>query len=156
MVDTQSTTDADLASRLRQVFGTASDPMPVVEQRAREAFPDRPVIVWEGDASTFQCSYVGQAAEQLLGYPCHRWTDEPSFWVETVVHEEDRSEAIAHYALATGQCKDHDFVYRAVTADGRVVWLHDVVKVIVGDTGIAQRLRGVLLDVSSSRDVSVE
>lgn len=137
-----------LAPVVREVFGAGSEPMVEVERRAQTLLGDRRAIVWEGDASTFQFSFVGRAAEQVLGYPRRRWTDEPTFWGDTVVHPEDRDEAIAYCALATGKCQDHDFVYRAVTADGRIVWLHDIVTVIRGAKGIPERLRGIMLDVS--------
>jgi PAS domain-containing protein len=122
VLSTQIPTEPGLAERLRQVFGMPSDTMPLLEQRAEELLGDR-AIVWEGDAATFQVSYVGRAAEVLLGYPASRWTTEPAFWAETVVHPEDRDDAVAYCALATGQARDHDFVYRAIAADGRVVWL---------------------------------
>jgi PAS domain S-box-containing protein len=126
-----------------------SDTMPLLEQRAEELLGDR-AIVWEGDAATFQFSYIGRAAEVLLGYPASRWTTEPAFWAETVVHPEDRDDAVAYCALATGQARDHDFVYRAIAADGRVVWLHDMVKVLRGLRGVPERLRGIMIDVTES------
>lgn len=138
-----------LAPVVATVFGRADEPMSSVEQRARQILAGRNAIVWEGDATTFQFSYVGAAAESVLGYPRVRWTDEPTFWGDTVVHPEDRDEAIAFCALATGNCRDHDFVYRAVAADGRVVWLHDIVKVIPGKKGIPERLRGIMLDITA-------
>lgn len=140
--------DSQLASAVQQVFGSGSDPMVNVEHRAQQILADRRAIVWEGDASTFQFSYVGRQAEDILGYPRRRWTDEPAFWAETVVHPQDRDEAIAFCALATGKCQDHDFVYRAVKPDGSVVWLHDIVQVIPGKKGIPERLRGVMIDIT--------
>ena len=137
-----------LVPAVQKVFGTAQDPIDVVDRRAQEMLADRRAIVWEGDATTFQFSYVSPAAEHILGYPRRRWTDEPTFWGDIVVHPEDRDEAIAFCALATGKCQDHDFVYRALRADGSVVWLHDIVKVIPGKRGIPERLRGIMLDIT--------
>jgi PAS domain S-box-containing protein len=138
----------DLANTVSAVFGSSRESMDLLEERANLLLADRRAIVWEGDASTFQFSYVGRQAEELLGYPRRRWTDEPAFWAETVVHPEDRDEAVAFCALATGKCQDHDFVYRAVRPDGSVVWLHDIVQVIKGKKGIPERLRGVMIDVT--------
>lgn len=143
--------DPELARRLEAAFGSALDPMPDVESRAQELLPDYDVIVWEGDAATFHFGYVGRASEKLLGYPAERWTTEPTFWAETVVHPEDRDDAVAYCALCTGKGEDHDFEYRAVAADGRLVVLHDVVKVIKGELGVATRLRGIMLDVTARR-----
>lgn len=64
------------------------------------------------------------------------------------MHEEDRNDAIAFCALATGNCQDHDFVYRAVKSNGEIIWLHDLVKVIKGPRGVAERLRGVMIELA--------
>lgn len=148
LLETGSATNQSLASLARQVFGSRFDPMPEIERRARKLFAGRSVIVWEGDAQTFQFSYVGGDAEAILGHARTRWTLEPTFWSATVVHPDDRDEAVAFCALATGKGQDHDFVYRAMAADGRVVWLHDIVTVVKGSKGVAERLRGVMIDVT--------
>jgi PAS domain-containing protein len=138
----------DTTHRMSQVFGSSTDPIESVEGRAEQLLEGQRAIVWEGDAATFQFSFVGKAAEALLGYPRRRWTEEPTFWADTVVHPDDRDEAIAFCALATGKGQDHDFIYRARAADARVVWLHDVVKVIRGSRGVPERLRGIMVDVT--------
>lgn len=142
---------ADFAATLVKVFGRASDPIELVEQRAAELLPGFQVIVWEGDPQTFQFSYVSDSAERVLGYGCARWVSEPDFWVETVVHPDDRSDAVAFCAVATGQGRDHDFLYRAVNADGQTVVLHDIVQVAKSPKGVPSRLRGIMIAVS--RDV---
>ncbi len=111
-------------------------------------------VVWEGDPSTFQFLYVSPCAEEILGYPARAWLEEPAFWAETVVHPEDRRDAIAYCALATGKGRDHDFVYRAVKANGGVVWLHDVVKVFLGPKGVPRRLRGLMFAVADKSKVA--
>ena len=139
---------AELAARLAAVFGHPDDPVAAVEQRAAELLPGRRVIVWEGDPQTFHFSYVSSSAEGVLGYPAAQWVTDPHFWAGTVIHPDDRSDAVAYCALATGQGRDHDFRYRAVAADGRVVVLHDVVHVIKGRWRVATVLRGVMIDVT--------
>lgn len=154
MVDTQVLSDPEMTARIRRAFGSERDSMEEIASRAEQLFPDHRLIVWEGDAQTFEFAYVSEAAGDMLGYPVERWTSEPAFWAETVVHPDDRSDAIAFCALATGKCADHDFVYRATTADGRTVWLHDIVTVIRGNRGVASKLRGIMIDVSEERSTS--
>lgn len=129
------------------VFGDLEDPMTVVERRARALFGDG-VIAWEGDPATFQFSFVSRRAEEALGYPRARWTEEPTFWADVVVHRDDKADAVAFCATATGKRRDHEFVYRAVTADGRVRYLRDIVRVCCGPRGVPVRLRGLMLDVT--------
>lgn len=141
----------DLDDGLRRVFGAPTDSIADIEARARLAFPDRSAVVWEGDPATFEFSYVSPSARDLLGHPVERWTGEASFWADRVVHRDDRSNAIAYCALATAKGRDHVFEYRAVTHDGAVVWLRDIVKVIVGAKGVPVLLRGIMFDVTAEK-----
>lgn len=148
----QRVLSADLTERLDQVFGASTDPMTALAQRARALLPEYKTIVWEGDAGTFQFLYVSDSAVEILGYPAARWTTEPTFWADTVIHPEDRDYAVSYCALATGQGRDHDFEYRAVTADGQVRRLYDIVRVVKGKRNISTHLRGIMIDVTDGED----
>ena len=136
-----------LALRLIQVFGSPSDPLPVVEDRIGAYLPEYRAILWEGNPETFQFSYVSASAEAILGYPAERWLEDASFWVDHIVHPDDRRDAVTFCALATAQGRNHDFRYRARTADGKIVTLLDVVQVDVGGRGVPVKLRGLMLEV---------
>lgn len=133
---------------LLEVFGADDSPMPEVERRARAAYGDRRIIVWEGDAQTFAFGYVGGDAEELLGHPAASWLQSADFWVRQVVHPDDSDDAVAFCALATAKCKDHTFRYRARTTSGEIVWLEDYVRVVLGSRGIPTRLRGVMVELN--------
>ncbi len=143
--------DADLQQAVDECFGQGTDRIEIVEQRARRLFAGHSIIVWEGDAQTFQFSYVSATAEDLLGYPASRWTQEPTFWADVVITPDDRDDAIAYCALATAKRADHVFEYRARCADGAMLWLRDYVRVVVGPRGIARTLRGIMFDVSPEK-----
>lgn len=83
-----------------------------------------------------------------------RWLDEPSFWTDIIVHPEDRNDAVSFCALATAQCRNHDFRYRARTADGRIVSLLDVVQVIIGTRGVPVKLRGLMVELSPGTELA--
>jgi PAS domain S-box-containing protein len=105
-------------------------------------------IVWEVDAQTFLFTFVSRQAERLLGYPLEQWF-KPGFWVDHL-HPEDRAWALEFCLRATREKRSHDFEYRMIAADGRAVWLRDVVSVIVeGD--VATKLRGVMVDVTERK-----
>jgi PAS domain S-box-containing protein len=106
-------------------------------------------IVWEADALTFEYSFVSQQAERLLGYPAERWVNEPTFWPEHI-HPDDRDWAVNFCALATSELRAHEFEYRMLAADGRVVWLRDVVTVLVEDNR-PKILRGVMIDITERK-----
>ncbi len=104
-------------------------------------------IVWEADASTFEFTYVSDGAQRILGYPVDQWIGNPGFW-ESLIHPYDRASTVRFCLAASRDGRDHQFDYRAVTADGRIVWLHDVVRVVPDDGGTARLLRGVMTDIT--------
>jgi PAS domain S-box-containing protein len=106
-------------------------------------------IVWEADAQTFRFSFVSQQAERLLGYPLERWLAEPDFW-EKHIHPDDREWAVRFCLEATQEKRDHEFEYRMMAADGRIVWLHDTVALVVGNDRAA-KLRGIMVDVTERK-----
>ncbi len=142
---------ARFAPKVRQAFGDGRDAIALVARRAEELFGDTPIIIWEGNAQTFQFSFVSAGARMILGHPLERWTREATFWADHVVHPDDRDDAIAYCALATGKGRDHAFEYRANAADGRTVSLVDYVQVIRGTRGVPERLRGIMIDVSTTK-----
>ena len=103
------------------------------------------VVPWEFDPATARFTYVGPQAAELFGYPLEDWLTD-GFW-EKIIHPDDREEAVNFCVSATQECRDHDFEYRILTADGRVIWVRDVVS-IVAENGVAKGLRGVLFDIS--------
>lgn len=105
-------------------------------------------IFWEADVKTFRFTFVSQRAEQLLGYPLHQWL-EADFWINHV-YDLDREHALNICLTATQQKQNHEFEYRMVTADGRLVWLKDVVTVVVEEEQPVL-LRGVMVDVTREK-----
>jgi diguanylate cyclase (GGDEF)-like protein/PAS domain S-box-containing protein len=102
-------------------------------------------IVWEADPATLRFSFVSDTAEKLLGYPVERWY-ERDFWAEHI-HPDDRERAVSECASAVERGENHELVYRCMAADGRVVWIRDVVRVE------PDVLRGVMSDITAQRKV---
>jgi two-component system, OmpR family, sensor histidine kinase VicK len=113
----------------------------------RELLDDLDAIVWEADPQTVQFSFVSQQAERLLGYPVQRWLDEPDFWVN-LIHPEDREWVVESCAAAVQDVRHHMLDYRLVAADGRILWIREVLHVTGDAPGRASRLTGVMLDIT--------
>jgi PAS domain S-box-containing protein len=123
-----------------------------IEHRYRGLIDRLDAIFWEADAATFEFTYVSPRAEPLLGYPMERWLHEPGFWV-TILHSDDRDWVVDCCATATREGRDNDFEYRALTADGRVVWLRDMVYLELDEAGKPRLLKGVMLDITAQKKV---
>jgi len=139
----------DLARRAALAVDNARLATDVEEtERRYEALVDSvEAIVWEADPSTRRFTFVSRRAEEILGYPTDRWVKEPGFW-ESIVHPDDRERASEAYLLATAGNPNHDFEYRVVAADGRTVWMRDLMFVVRNQDGNPVRLRGVMVDVT--------
>jgi len=118
-------------------------------QRFRDLVNSVEGIVWEADARAFQFTFVSKQAERVLGYPVEQWLQEPAFWKDHI-HADDREWAVNYCLSATQQRRDHDFEYRMIAADGRTVWLRDLVSVVIDDNQ-ASRLRGVMVDITARK-----
>ncbi|MGE0132918.1 MAG: response regulator [Blastocatellales bacterium] len=139
--------------RMRQAEKQAQEARVEAEaarRRYRDLVDDLDAIVWEADVETRLFTYVSKRAEKMLGYPIGRWLNEPNFW-NSVVHPDDREYAVKTCREAIAEASGNDFEYRAVTADGRTIWLRDIVHAVRDDQGHAKYLRGVMVDTTSQR-----
>lgn len=106
-------------------------------------------IVWELDVESFRFTFVSKQAERILGYPVKQWFEEPDFWQDHL-YPDDREWAVSCYARATEEKEDHSFEYRMVSADGRIVWIRDIVSVVM-ENNRAVKLRGVMIDITENK-----
>ena len=105
-------------------------------------------IVWEADAETLQFRFVSEEAERILGYPTPTWL-EADFWVRHT-HPDDVERCAALCRAASERGEDHELEYRMIAADGRIVWLRDIVSVSrSGDGSIG--LVGLAVDITSQK-----
>ncbi len=108
------------------------------------------VIPWEADLATWRFTYVGPQAVRILGYPAEEWLED-GFWVDHI-HPEDRERAVKYCLEASSQKQDFEFEYRMLAADGRVVWMRDIVTVVPG-VGGSSKLRGFMLDITEPKRI---
>jgi PAS domain S-box-containing protein len=107
-------------------------------------------IFWEMDARSRRFTSVTGRAEAILGYPVDQWLAEAAFW-ERIVHVQDRARSLEVCREAVLDRRDHLLEYRAIAADGRIVWLRDHVTVVTNDDNEVTKLRGVMVDVTERR-----
>ncbi len=121
----------------------------VTDQRFLELIQGLDAIVWEADPRTWQFTFVSERAEDVLGYPVENWY-EPGFWV-SIIHPEDREKSANLCRTATDAGQDHEFEYRALAADGRIVWIRDLIRVVKDENGRVVNLRGLLVDITERK-----
>ena len=104
-------------------------------------------IAWEADINDFTYSYVSPHAEELLGYPRAHWLI-PGFW-RNIIHPADLTRADSFCKQETRANRDHSIDYRVITADGRCLWVRDIVSLI--KYGHEPVLRGLMIDISEAK-----
>ena len=104
-------------------------------------------IAWEARVSDFTYSYVSPHAEDLLGYPLSHWLV-PGFW-RNIIHPADliRAQSYCDHEVLAG--RDHCIDYRVITADGRCLWVRDIVSLI--EHGHEPLMRGLMIDISEAK-----
>jgi PAS domain S-box-containing protein len=123
----------------------AYDKIASTERRYRELVEETNVVAWEADPLTFSFTFVSGAAQSMLGYPLSAWL-EPGFRKRTV-HPADRDAAVAECKAHLRAGCDHTMEYRMVAADGRLVWIQDIITVRALPSGKLM-LQGVLIDIT--------
>ncbi len=103
-------------------------------------------VAWEADAATGAYRFVGRGIEGLLGFTAERWAAEPGLWAERL-HADDRVVAAAWRGRCFAEAEAGEFEYRLMSADGRVVWVREVIAVGRDESGEARVLRGFLWDI---------
>jgi len=119
------------------------------EQRLAALLNSLDGIVWECDPRTMEFLFVSEQAEKLLGYPLSSWYEDKLFWL-SIIHPEDREWVPQFCKDRTKRLENHAMDYRMITADGRQLWVRDLVSVIPEDEG-SFRLTGVIFDVTEQK-----
>ncbi|HON07255.1 MAG TPA: PAS domain S-box protein, partial [Verrucomicrobiota bacterium] len=108
------------------------------------------VIPWEKDSLNGRIVYIGKQVEKILGYPAERWQT-PDFW-ESHIYPEDRNYVINYSLSSADKFDNYEIEYRIVAADGRIVWVQDIVNV-ERKGGIPVRLRGFMIDITTRKEI---
>ena len=117
------------------------------EVRYRALVDGLDAIVWESDLGRRRFSFVNHRVETMLGYPVVTFAEEPDFW-ETHVYPADFERMLERGGRASVALQERVLEYRFKAADGRWVWLRDVVRVLRDAEGKPARLSGFMIDVS--------
>ena len=141
---------ADVTAERRAV-----DALRAGEARYRDLVEGLDAVVWEADPASWRFTYVNRRAERILGYPVERWLEEKDFWVR-ILHPDDRETAMRSCREAIAAARDNDFEYRVIAADGRTLWMRDLVYVGLDADGRVRSLRGIMLDITERKRAAGE
>jgi PAS domain S-box-containing protein len=107
-------------------------------------------VAWTLDLASTSFLFVSRNATRLWGYAPEHWTNNASFWMDRV-HPSDRDWVTQSYRQAIQRDEAHNCEFRAVTADGRTLWVRESARLLQDAQGRARYLIGVTVDVTERR-----
>ncbi len=108
---------------------------------------------WKIDIATGKFIYMGEQVSRMLGYPTQELID-IEFWTSKI-HPDDQKFAVDFRRSATSKDVDHELVYRMITADGKTIWLREIV-FIESDENKPVYLSGFFLDITNKVEAEAE
>ena len=90
--------------------------------------------------------YKSPQNQQLFGYTAEE-TMQPDFW-KTLIHPDDRERVLADNERADRTGGAWHMEYRALTKDGRVLWVRDHAVLIRGEHGEPDYWQGYYIDIT--------
>ncbi|WP_066381762.1 MULTISPECIES: PAS domain S-box protein [unclassified Anabaena] len=121
-------------------------------QRLKRLVEGVKLVPWEAVDINRKFTYVGPQAIELFGYELVQWY-KPNFWYSHI-HPEDLPEVVSHHQDVLLNQDDYIVEYRFLTADGRWVWVKDIVTVARSPENVTQ-LFGFLLDISQRKQAEI-
>jgi PAS domain S-box-containing protein len=121
------------------------------EQRYRNLVEQLGAIFWEAEVDKPGFTFVSRGAEQILGFSSDRWIAEPDFWLSRV-HPDDKAGALEAWTHARSRSGGTaEFEFRAITAKGETLWLHEKAYVYQPPAG-EPRLIGTIFDITARKE----
>lgn len=99
--------------------------------------------------------YVSPQVEELLGFSQKEWLENPVLWY-TQLHPDDRRRWHEEFALTCATGEPFRSVYRFLSRDGRVVWVHGEAQVVRDENGRPLFLQGVAFDITGIKQAEAD
>jgi PAS domain S-box-containing protein len=129
------------------------DRMAEAEERYRVLIEQLPAIVYSENVtgSGLQVVYINARVGELLGITPEEWVADPSVW-ERSIHPDDLAAVMAENDRSEADGDPFEIEYRMIARDGRVVWFHDVARLVRRPGGEPAYWQGVMTDISAWKE----
>ncbi len=134
---------------IEDLTGLGSASVPAVPSTGSE-LANVSAVVWTLDLASTNFQFVTPSAVKLLGFPAQHWIGTPTFWTQRV-HTADREWVTQSYRHAIERREPHSLEFRAIAADGRVVWVRESSQILTDSQGHPRFLTGLTVDVTERR-----
>jgi two-component system, LuxR family, sensor kinase FixL len=126
----------------------AEDRFEAAEARFQALVEQIPAVTFSASfASGLKELYVSPQIEDVMGYTQREWLDSPVLWYERL-HPEDKPRWNREFGRTIALGTDFKSVYRFLSKDNRVVWLHGEARIVRDAARRPLWLQGVGFDVT--------
>ncbi|MDH4225471.1 MAG: PAS domain S-box protein, partial [Deltaproteobacteria bacterium] len=119
------------------------------ESMYRQLVETTNAVTWEMELANNTFTYMSPQVRAMTGYPPHEWTGLD--FMTTLIHPEDRAQALSFLVDHTLWGEDHSFSFRLKTHWGPYIWLRNIVSVI-SDEQEHKLLRGFMVDITAQME----
>lgn len=109
-------------------------------------------IVWECNPDNHRFTFISDKVFDILGYTKEQWLADDNFW-RNHLYEVEKDFIINRFKIFENSFEKHQFEYQMVAADGKIIWIRDIVSPMLSDAGYKTSLRGIMIDITESKKV---
>lgn len=102
-------------------------------------------------APNWPLEFISDEIEQLTGYPAAELIENRVRLSGSLIHPEDRPQAVAVLTAAVADQTNYIVEYRLLQRNGRTIWVQERGQVVCDAAGNAARIDGVLVDISARK-----
>ena len=106
-------------------------------------------IVWAASLPEMRLLFMNEAGRRMLGWNAEE-TAAPAF-VEDKVHPADRERVRKQYWAAASEGSPVNVEFRALTSDGRTIWLRESIRPLMDAEGKPRHAVGLAIDITNRR-----
>ena len=130
-----------------------SDRVAEAEDRYRTLVEQLPAIVYSENVTGdgLQVVYINARVAELLGITPEEWVEDPGVWQRSI-HPDDVGAVMAENERSEAAGDPFEIEYRMVARDGRIVWFHDVARLVRRADGEPAYWQGVMTDITSRKE----
>ena len=123
------------------------------EDRYRTLVEQLPAIVYSENVTGdgLEVVYINARVAEVLGITPEEWVADPAVWQRSI-HPEDLADVTAENERSEAAGDPFEIEYRMVARDGRIVWFHDVARLVRRADGEPAYWQGVMTDISSRKE----
>lgn len=123
------------------------------QERYRNLVEQLPMVIYTEQVDTVSegVSYISPRAQDVFGFDVTDWVGSLDVWIDHI-HPDDRDRVLAMHEQTNLSQEPFKTEYRFLTADGRVLWIHDEASLVVDSEGEPVCWQGFMIDVTELKE----